>query len=82
MKKAKINVESYEYRIGQNIARLRKLANLRQADMEEYGISRAYYGRIELGTHSLSLKKIRQIATAFNILPSALFFDENGKEIE
>ena len=81
MKEEKYN-KSISYKIGQNIARIRIENNLTQEDMEEYGISRAYYGKIELGKHSLTLKKANAIANAFGIPISFLFVDKKGIPIK
>ena len=80
-KKEIVDPTSYKYRIGQNIARIRKLNGLTQSDMEEFGITTAYYGKIELGLYSVSLDKLVLIARAFGVNLSDLFKDENGKEI-
>jgi len=77
----KVNISSYEYKIGQNIARLRKATGLSQADMEDYGISRAYYGKIELGLHNITLSKMKLIAHALGVTCSSLFRDENDRDI-
>lgn len=69
-------------RLGQNISRIRKANGLSQQDMEKYyGISRAYLGKAEKGEHSLSVDKLADIANAFGILITDLFFDENGEPI-
>lgn len=80
-KKEIVDPSSYKYRIGQNIARIRKLNGLTQSDMEEFGITTGYYGKIELGLYSVSLDKLVLIARAFGVNLSDLFKDENGKEI-
>ena len=84
MAKKKIHKNSeYRYRLGQNIARIRKQeTGYTQAEMEEYtGISRAYYGRIELGTHAATIDVLIKIADALNIPIYRLFIDENDKPI-
>ena len=80
-KKEIVDPSSYKYRIGQNIARIRKLNGLTQSDMEEFGITTGYYGKIELGLYSVSLDKLVLIARAFGVNLSDLFKDENGREI-
>lgn len=80
-KKEIVDPYSYKYRIGQNIARIRKLNGLTQSEMEEFGITTGYYGKIELGLYSVSLDKLVLIARAFGVNLSDLFKDENGKEI-
>ncbi len=77
----KINRKSFNYRFGQNLARLRNENGLTHSDMEDYGISRAYYGRVELGTHAPSVNKLVLIAKAFGISIKDLFIDKNGKPI-
>ena len=76
-----MDINSYNYKFGQNLARIRKLNGLTQNDMEDYKISRAYYGRIELGTHAPSVDKLVLIAKAFGVPVYQLFIDENGKPL-
>lgn len=74
---------NYRYRLGQNIARIRKQeTGFTQAEMEDYtGVSRAYYGRIELGTHAATIDVLIKIANALNVPLYRLFLDENDKPI-
>ncbi len=82
MAKKSIDVTSYNYRLGQNIARLRHACGYPQTEMEWYtGISRAYYGRIELGLHSPTIDMIVKIAEALNVPVYKLFQDEDGKPL-
>lgn len=73
----------YRYKLGQNIARIRKQeTGYTQAEMEDYsGISRAYYGRIELGTHSATIDVLLKIANTLNVPLYRLFLDEEDKPI-
>ncbi len=73
--------ESYLIKFGQNLARIRKENGLTHDDMEIYGISRAYYGRVELGKHSLSTDKLLTIAKAFGVPVYMLFLDEEGNPV-
>lgn len=79
----KINTKSYNYKLGRNIARIRtQQTGYSQAEMEIYtGISRAYYGRIELGLHSPTIDILVKIANALNVPFLELFLDENNKPI-
>ncbi len=84
MAKRKSNKDlGYRYRLGQNIARIRKQeTGYTQEDMELYtGVSRAYYGRIELGVHAASIDVLIKIADALNVPLYRLFLDENDKPI-
>lgn len=74
---------SYRYKVGQNIARIRKEeTGYTQADMEYYaGISRAYYGRIELGIHSATIDVLLKIANTLNVPLYRLFLDEEDNPI-
>ena len=58
---------------------LRKFREGRNLNQEEFaelcGISRAYYGRIERGEHSLTVEKCYMIASALNIRLADLFDD-------
>ena len=75
--------KNYRYKLGQNIARIRKQeTGYTQAEMEEYtGVSRAYYGRIELGTHAATIDILIKIADALNVPLYRLFLDENDRPI-
>lgn len=80
----KINTNnSYRYKLGQNIARIRQQeTGYTQSEMEEYtGVSRAYYGRIELGIHAATIDVLIKIADALNVPLYRLFLDENDKPI-
>lgn len=80
MAKKKINTDNnYRYRLGQNIAKIRKEeAGYTQEDMELYtGISRAYYGRIELGAHAATIDILIKIADALTVPLYRLFLDDN-----
>ena len=84
MAKRKSNKDlGYRYRLWQNIARIRKQeTGYTQEDMELYtGVSRAYYGRIELGVHAASIGVLIKIADALNVPLYRLFLDENDKPI-
>ena len=74
---------NYRYRLGQNIARIRKQeTGYTQEDMEMYtGVSRAHYGRIELGVHAATIDVLIKIADALNVSLYRLFLDENDKPI-
>ena len=82
-KRKKIQDINYRYRLGQNIARIRKQETwYTQEEMEVYtGISRAYYGRIELGVHAATIDVLIKIADALNIPLYRLFLDENERPI-
>ena len=66
-----INVE-----FGNILRKFREGRGLNQDQFAELcGISRAYYGRIERGEHSLTVEKCYMIASALNIRLSDLFDD-------
>jgi len=75
--------KDYRYKLGQNIARIRKQeTGNTQEDMETYtGISRAYYGRIELGVHAATIDMLVKIADALNVPLFRLFLNEEDKPI-
>lgn len=58
---------------------LRKIREGRQMSQEEFsalcGISRAYYGRIERGEHSVTLELCQKISVATGLSFSELFED-------
>ena len=68
----------YSYNInvalGNVLRKYREGRNLNQDEFAELcGISRAYYGRIERGEHSLTVEKCHRIASALNIRLVDLF---------
>lgn len=77
----KVDRDSFNYRFGQNLARIRNNTGLSQAEMETFGISRAYYGRVELGLHSISVEKLNEVSKAFGVPLTELFIDKNGDAI-
>ena len=58
---------------------LRKIREARSMSQEEFsalcGISRAYYGRLELGKHSVTLELCQKISDATGLALSELFED-------
>lgn len=80
--KKNIDTTCYQYLFGQNLARLRKINGLTHSDMENYGISRAYYGKIELGLNSVTIDKLILISKAFGVPVYQLFLDEKGRPIK
>ena len=56
---------------------LRKFREGRRYSQEEFAelceISRAYYGRIERGEHSITIEKCHKIASALNVRIADLF---------
>lgn len=61
---------------GNNLKKFREEKNLSQEQFaESCGISRAYYGRIERGEHSISIVLCQKIADFLNIHISDLFID-------
>jgi transcriptional regulator with XRE-family HTH domain len=64
------------YYFGNNIRKFREAKEMSQEEFAELcGISRAYYGRIERGEHSITIEKCILISDAFGIHLSELFTD-------
>lgn len=68
----------YSYNInvalGNVLRKYREGRNLSQDEFAELcGISRAYYGRIERGEHSLTVEKCHRIASVLNIRLADIF---------
>ena len=60
--------------LGNILRKYREGRNLNQDEFAELcGISRAYYGRIERGEHSLTVEKCHRITSALNIRLADLF---------
>ena len=83
MKKNNEKNLDYRYRLGQNIARIRKQeTDFTHLDIELHaGISRAHYGKIELGTHAASVDTLIKIADVLQVPIYRLFLDENDLPI-
>lgn len=61
-------------KVGNNIRKLREDQGYNQMDFaEECQISRAYYGRIERGEHSITLEMLEKIAKTLGVLIVELF---------
>jgi len=70
------NWESIDVQFGNALKKLRKERHMTQAEFADYcGISRAYYGRIELGKHSATLYMCQRIAEATGIYLYDFFKD-------
>lgn len=70
----------YKYNVnvalGDVIRKYREGRSLSQEEFSELcGISRAYYGRIERGEHSITIEKCQQISDALHIRLADLFID-------
>lgn len=60
--------------LGNILRRYRESRKMTQEDFAEYcDISRAYYGRVERGEHSLTVESCQKIANALNIRIVDLF---------
>jgi transcriptional regulator with XRE-family HTH domain len=82
MKNKHIDTNNINYRLGQNIARLRvENGYSQEAFALECNISRAYYGRCELGLHSFTVDKLNLIANLLGIQIADLFISSYGKNI-
>lgn len=60
--------------LGNILRRYRESRKMTQEEFAEYcNISRAYYGRVERGEHSLTVESCQKIASALNIRIVDLF---------
>lgn len=73
--------ERYLVKFGLNLSRLRQENGFTQRDIEIFGITRAYYGKVELGMHALTVDKLFLLSNAFGISIDKFFLDENGDPI-
>ena len=68
-------------KLGSNIRQVREERGFTQeAFAQEFGIDRAYYGRIERGLINLSAKMIFQLAHALETSPEHFFADDRWRE--
>ena len=68
--------------LGQRLRQLRKCRNLRQFDMESFGLSYKYYQRLESGQVNPTLMTLHRIATAFEVSVYDLFRPELQHHIQ
>lgn len=62
--------------LGETIRKYREGRGLSQEQFSDLcGISRAYFGRIERGEHSITIEKCQKIASALNVRLADLFVD-------
>lgn len=67
----KVNVQ-----VGNILRKYREARGMSQEDFAEFiGLTRAYYGRIEVGKHSLTVEKCYIICNNLNIRLEDLFTD-------
>lgn len=71
MNKFNVNIE-----FGNILRKIRETRKMSQEDFSEFcNISRAYYGRLERGEHSITLDLCYKISESLGISISALFED-------
>lgn len=71
-----LNISSIDYIFGQTLRKIRDGHNMSQMEFADYcGISLAYYGRVELGRHSLTVSACYKISQALGIRLADLFSD-------
>jgi transcriptional regulator with XRE-family HTH domain len=62
--------------LGNRLRHLRKARNLRQLDMEDFGLSYKYYQRLESGQVNPTLLTLHKLASAFEVSVYDLFRTE------
>lgn len=68
--------DDINYYFGNNLRKFREVNNYSQEEFAEIcEISRAYYGRLERGEHSITLDTCAKISKALGIHISELFVD-------
>lgn len=71
-----ISPDKINYYFGNNLRKFREAKGYSQEEFAEIcKISRAYYGRVERGEHSITIEKCALIAQALGIHISLLFTD-------
>ena len=70
----KIDPTSIDYIFGRNLCKIREGRGMSQMEFADLcGISPAYYGRVELGMHSLTIARCYKISQALGIRLADLF---------
>ena len=71
-----MNWNDVNIQFGNILRKTREARGMSQKQFSEFvGISRAYYGRIERGEHSVTLERCHLISEALGISLSELFLD-------
>jgi len=69
-------VAQIDKQFGDILRKIREARNMTQEAFAKFcGISRAYYGRIERGEHSITLEQCQKIAEATGLSMAELFKD-------
>lgn len=69
-------MDNINFYFGNNLRKFRERKKMTQEDFaESCGISRAYYGRIERGEHSITLETCKNISDFLGIQFADLFID-------
>ena len=72
----KIDPNSIDYIFGQNLRKIREGLGMSQMEFADLcDISTAYYGRVELGLHSLTISRCYKISQALGKRLADLFED-------
>lgn len=63
-------------KVGEKIRKIRESQGFTQSDFAtECNLSRAYYGRIERGEHSITIETCEKISKTLGVKISSLFYD-------
>lgn len=66
-------------KIGHTIKKLRQSSNWKQREMaEKLNISIPAYSKIEMGATDINIKRLKQLATIFNVNPSDILAPEEA----
>lgn len=68
-----MNIDDMKIKLGMRFKELRDSRDLTQEDLEQFGVSYRYFGRIERGAVNLTLKTLLKLCGIFEISLSELF---------
>jgi len=78
-----MNIDDIKMKLGLRFKELRESKGMTQEDLEQYGVSYRYYGKIERGNVNLTLATMIRLCDIFKVsLPELFSFMDLGKVSE
>jgi len=74
-----MNINDVKKKLGLRLKELRLAKGLRQEDLERFGFSYRYYGKIERGLANLTLETLIRLCEIFNVNLADLFMFLEGE---
>jgi len=77
-----MDIDNLKKQLGLRLKELRMAEGLKQEDLEDYGFSYRYYGKIERGLVNPTLETLARLCEIFKVsLPDLFLFMSPGREV-